>query len=163
MNFDKVSKKKATDCTPDSALISLSVTKTTDPITKKQVFLAPDGYDTSSSDNIHDCNDVKPFVNSISYANGKLTANVTQGTHPLSSVEFRVDGTLVGTAQLSSSGTVSLAYNGTGTKAVSVTVIDTALYSGTLQNNINFPAGSGGGSGGGDDNNNNRGRGNGRN
>lgn len=133
MNFDRVSKKKATDCTPESALISLNVSKTTDPITKKVRYLAPDGYDASVSDDIHSCDDIKPFVTSVSYAKGKLTAGVTQGTHALQSVEFKVDGAVVGTVQVSSSGEVSLAYNNPGNKKVSVTVTvtDVALYSGS--------------------------------
>lgn len=133
MKFDRVSKKKATDCTPESALISLSVSKTTDPITKKERYLAPDGYDASTSDDIHSCDDVKPFVTSVSYSKGKLTASVTQGTHALQSVEFKVDGAVAGTVQVSSSGEVSFAYNNTGNKkmSVTVTVTDVALYSGT--------------------------------
>lgn len=133
MNFDRISKKKATDCTPESALISLNVSKTTDPITKKVRYLAPDGYDASVSDDIHSCDDIKPFVTSVSYAKGKLTAGVTQGTHALQSVEFKVDGAVVGTVQVSSSGEVSLAYNNPGNKKVSVTVTvtDVALYSGS--------------------------------
>ena len=133
MKFDRVSKKKATDCTPESALISLSVSKTTDPITKKERYLAPDGYDASTSDDIHSCDDVKPFVTSVSYSKGKLTASVTQGTHALQSVEFKVDGAVAGTVQVSSSGEVSLAYNNPGNKkaSVTVTVTDVALYSGT--------------------------------
>ena len=138
MKFDRVSKKKATDCTPESALISLSVSKTTDPITKKERYLAPDGYDASTSDDIHSCDDVKPFVTSVSYSKGKLTASVTQGTHALQSVEFKVDGAAAGTVQVSSSGEVSFAYNNTGNKkmSVTVTVTDVALYSGTQTKEI---------------------------
>lgn len=148
MNFDRVSKKKATDCTPESATISLNVTKTTDPITKKVRYLAPDGYDASTSDDLHSCDDIEPFVTNVSYTNGKLVANVTQGTHALQSVEFKVDGAVVGSVQLSSSGEVSLAYNTTGTKAVVVTVTDVALYSGDQTKSVSFPAGSGGGDNG---------------
>jgi membrane peptidoglycan carboxypeptidase len=142
MMFDKVSKKKATDCTPAGAKIELVVTKTTDPITKKERLLAPDGYDASSDDNVHKCDDVAPFVTSspvISYASGKLTTTVTQGTHPLQSVEFKVGADVVGTVQVSSSGEVSLAYNGTGTKTVTVTVTDTALLSSSQSKDITFP------------------------
>jgi membrane peptidoglycan carboxypeptidase len=134
MMFDRVSKKKATDCTPDSAKIELTVTKTTDPITKKERILAPDGYDASTSDDIHGCDDVAPFITSVGYTNGKLIASVTQGTHPLQSVEFKVDGVVVGTIQIASSGEVSLAYNIKGkNKIVTATVTDTALLSGTAQ------------------------------
>lgn len=43
MTFDKVSKKKATACTPAAAKIDIGVTKTIDPYTKKDVISAPDG------------------------------------------------------------------------------------------------------------------------
>lgn len=144
MNFDRASKKKATDCTPESALISLNVSKTTDPITKKVRYLAPDGYDASVSDDLHSCDDIKPFVTNVAYSNGKITANITQGTHALQSVEFKVGDTVAGSVQISSSGEVSLPYNTTGTKSVTVTVSDVALYSGIQTKDINFPAGSGG-------------------
>jgi penicillin-binding protein 1A len=138
MEFDKVSKKKATDCTPESALITLNVSKTTDPITKKVRYLAPSGYDASSSDDVHSCDDVDPFVTSVSYTNGRLKAMVNQGTHPLQSVEFKVDGTVVGTVNLSASGEASVAYNGNGKQSVVVTVTDTALYTGTKSDEIKF-------------------------
>lgn len=131
MQFDRVSKKKATDCTPDSAIISLSVTKTTDPITKKIRYMAPSGYDASSSDDLHSCDDVKPFVTSISYDKGRLVAFVNQGTHALQSVEFSVGGEVVGTATISSTGEAGIAYSGNGKKTVVATVTDTALYSGS--------------------------------
>lgn len=157
MKFDRVSKKKATECTPDSAVIELTVSKTTDPITKKVRNLAPDGYDASTSDDIHSCDDISPFVTNVSYVNGRISASVTQGTHALQTVEFKVAGVVVGSVEVSSSGDVSLAHNTTGTKSVTVTVTDTALYSGTQTKDLSFPAGSGSGSNSG---NNNRGRGN---
>ncbi len=143
MKFDKVSKKKATDCTPETAVISLSVTKTVDPITKKDRFLAPIGYDASSSDDIHSCDDIAPFVTGISYANGQLVANVSQGTHPLASVEFKVDGAVVGTQTITASGEVAVSYNSTGKKSVTVTVTDAALLIGTQTKDVTLAAGSG--------------------
>lgn len=129
MEFDKVSKKKATDCTPESAVISLNVTKTTDPITKKVRYLAPAGYDASSSDDVHSCDDVMPYVTAIGYSNNRLVAQVNQGTHPLQTVEFKVGGSVVGSVPLGSSGEASIAYNGSGKADITVTVTDTALNS----------------------------------
>lgn len=145
MKFDKVSKKKATECTPPSAIITLTVTKTVDPITKKDRYLAPNGYDASAVDDIHSCDDIAPFVTGVSYQNGRLTANVSQGTHTLQSVEFKVDGTVIGTVPVTASGEASLAYNGTGTRSVVVTVTDSALLTGTQTKDITLSAGSGGG------------------
>lgn len=150
MKFDKVSKKKATDCTPASAIISLTVTKTVDPITKRDRFIAPLGYDASTSDDIHSCDDISPFVTGISYSNGRLVAMISQGTHALQSVEFKVDGAVVGTVDVSASGEASIAYSTTGKKSVVVTVTDTALLTGSQTKDVDFPAGSGsGGSSGG--------------
>lgn len=129
MTFDKVSKKLATDCTPESAQIALTVSKMTDPITKKVRYLAPDGYSADSNDDVHGCDDIAPFVTVISYKNNKISASISQGTHPLQSVEFKVDGVSIGTVQAASAGEYSIAYSGKGDK-VTVTVTDTALLSG---------------------------------
>ena len=139
MTFDKVSKKKATDCTPESAEIQLTVQKITDPITKKTTYLAPDGYDASVSDDIHGCDDVAPYVTDLAYINGKLVAKVTKTTHPLQSVEFKIGGQVIGTVPMSGSGDATLAYNGTSKQTVTATVIDTALLSSSKDAVITFP------------------------
>jgi len=138
MVFDKVSKKKATACTPDAAKVEVTVQKTIDPVTKKESFLASDGYDASADDDVHKCDDVSPTITTIKKEGNKITASVTQGTHPLQSVEFKVGDQVVGTAQISSAGEVSVAYNGSGTQTVTVTITDTSLRSGTLSKSINF-------------------------
>jgi membrane peptidoglycan carboxypeptidase len=142
MKFDKVSKKRSTECTPEAAVISLTVTKTVDPITKKERFIAPMGYDASTYDDLHSCDDISPFVTGISYDNGRISANVSQGTHALSKVEFRIDGAVVGSADATSSGEVSIAYKNTGLKSVNVTVTDSALHTGTQTKTISFPGDS---------------------
>jgi membrane peptidoglycan carboxypeptidase len=61
--FDKVSKRKATACTPEGAKIELDVVKTTDPVTKKDAYSnVPDGYDSKEDDNVHSCSDVPPSL-----------------------------------------------------------------------------------------------------
>ncbi|NBW58359.1 penicillin-binding protein, partial [bacterium] len=60
--MDKFSKKKATQCTPENAKITLDVKKMIDPITKKDTFIAPDGYDGNSEDDKHSCSDTLPSV-----------------------------------------------------------------------------------------------------
>ena len=138
ITFDKVSKKKATECTPEAAKEQISVQKLYDPIAKKDVLFAPDGYDANASDDVHKCDDVAPFVSSISYSSGTLSASVTQGTHPLQTVEFKVDGSVVGTAQVSGSGTASISYTGSGKRQVVVTVTDTALLTGSDSKEVKF-------------------------
>lgn len=96
MTFDKVSKKKATSCTPDEAKIELDVTKFPDPITKKEVITAPDGYDGSKDDDAHKCEDVKPSVTvSADAQKNTLTVSIGPGTFKLSKVEVRVGDTVI--------------------------------------------------------------------
>ncbi len=132
MTFDKVSKKKATDCTPDGAKIELDVTKMVDPITKKDVFIAPDGYDNTADDNVHKCTDGRPAV-SVMYAAGTITATVTAGTFSIGSVSILIDGTVVST--IAAPGAYTYTYTSPAgpqaAKSVTAVVTDTGLYSTT--------------------------------
>jgi membrane peptidoglycan carboxypeptidase len=134
--FDQVSKKKATDCTPSRAKITHKVQSFQDPITKQITQTAPDGYDANADDNVHSCGDAKPFVtvtaDPIGGKNYKITANVNQGTFPLSSVEFFVDGQNISSQAIGGPGNYSVNHTMTsGTHSVSATVIDQGLYDGT--------------------------------
>lgn len=139
MEFDKVSKKKATECTPASAKVSLFVTKTTDPITKQTRYIAPSGYDATTSDNIHSCDDIKPWISGdVSYSGGQLhVTGVNKGTHPLATVEFKIDGAVVASVPASDATSYNVAYSGgNGAKAVTVTVTDTAAYIAEKSGNV---------------------------
>jgi len=132
LTFDKVSKKKATDCTPEAARVEVDVTKFQDPITKKDVFLATDGYDASKDDDLHKCDDVKPTIGTINVSNEKqIKVDVVSGTHALQQLEIRVDGSIVATLPVSSSGayTTNYSFKKTGSQTISVTLTDTAFYS----------------------------------
>ena len=59
--FDSVSKKKATDCTPQETRVEVSVTKMTDPMTGEDIYYSSD-YDASADDDVHLCEDKKPSV-----------------------------------------------------------------------------------------------------
>lgn len=142
MIFDTISKKKATDCTPDAARIEVEVTRNVDPVTKQTTYSAPDGYDPSADDDIHKCDDIKPFVagiTSTSLGGGKyrITATITGGTHALDSVIFSVGGN---TYSASASGNdYSIVIEGlTGDQAVSVTATDRALYNGAGSQTLTF-------------------------
>jgi penicillin-binding protein 1A len=106
LNFDKVSKKKATSCTPTAAIISVPVTKSTDPITKKDVYIDPTGiYDGSKDDDAHSCSDTKPSGNftqpptqddPTNKNSFKFTVNVTPGSSShsnITGVTINIDGT----------------------------------------------------------------------
>jgi penicillin-binding protein 1A len=130
--FDRVSKKKATDCTPEGAKVTVTVQKTIDPITKQAFYVSADGYDATASDDLHKCNDLPPQVGFVDVSNKKVTAHVTSGTNALQTVEFRIGGQVVSTQPASTSGDYTFT-NSTaiGTQPVLVTVTDTALYTAT--------------------------------
>lgn len=142
MTFDKVSKKKATQCTPDAAKVEIDVVKSQDPVTKKDLFTATDGYDASADDDVHKCDDVKPFVGDVTATatatSGQynITASVTQGTHPLQTVSISVDGQ---SSDLAAGGTGN--YSRTvsmtpGAHTVVITVTDNAFYTGTITKTV---------------------------
>jgi penicillin-binding protein 1A len=143
LTFDKVSKKKATDLTPEGAKIELDVTQTTDPITKKPVYIAVDtSYDASKDDDKHLSTDVKPSVTAVTVTppilktshDFVITAAVTQGTYPITGVQITVDGKSY-TATLSDSGTYTYTYTSTSLDsnlAVSAIATDSVYYTGTL-------------------------------
>lgn len=139
--FDKVSRKKATACTPERAKINVKVQSFTDDATKKTTTTAADGYDANADDDVHKCEDVKPFVSLSSTQVGlptsrkyRITATVNQGTHPLSSIEISADGQVILTQAASGNGSsysVDYEFTSPGSKTITATVIDQAMYDGT--------------------------------
>lgn len=132
LTFDRVSKKKATDCTPEDAKIEISVTKVRDPITKKFNFFANDGYDASKEDDVHKCSDAKPSINVSVTDNGKrLIIDYSAGRFPLTSVTVTVNGTTVASLSPNSSGsrTVSSGQDGNESFTVSGSIRDEGFYS----------------------------------
>lgn len=136
LDFDKVSKRKATDCTPADTRVKLEVYKTIDPITKRPTFIAPNGYDASREDDLHKCEDVKPSVASIDVKLLKddqytITVNANQGTHQLSSLKIQVGASLVADVPISGSGSYQTTATIKGTEDITVTLQDSALYTTT--------------------------------
>jgi penicillin-binding protein 1A len=148
MTFDKVSKKRATDCTPEGARIDIGVTKSTDPISKKQVVAAQDGYDATADDDFHKCSDEKPTISNITVTSTsggsyKISATVSGGTHALQSVEIRVGSTVVATLPANGS-SYSATYKPTtsGAQTISVIATDAGYYSTTESKSENLNASS---------------------
>jgi len=142
LTFDKVSKKLATSLTPPGAQIQLPVTVTIDPITRKTVYIAPDGYNASESDDVHQASDVMPTVDvsvsSVSNNTYQITATATAGTFPISQIQISVGGKVVTT--LSASGTYDYTVSPSdGSEPVSATVTDTAYYTATSPENVSIP------------------------
>lgn len=136
--FDKVSKKRATDCTPAAAKIEIAVPVFEDAITKKKTYSPPDGYNPDASDDVHNCSDIAPFATvSVAGPPSKTVAisvNVNQGTFPLSSLSIVVDGQEIYNQPVGSSGVVgpiSHTFSSSGEHTITATVHDTGLYQGT--------------------------------
>lgn len=131
MTFDRVSKKKATKCTPGGAKIEITVTKTKDPISKKEVIIAPDGYMPDASDDVHKCSDVEPRITGISVEGSRIVVSVQKGTFKLDSIKVSVNGRSVGNISASGSGTYSTRYVFDESARVTATVEDTGHYTGS--------------------------------
>lgn len=134
MEFDKLSKKKSTECTPTLAKESVTITKMTDPITKKEVVSAPDGYDANANDDIHSCGDLKPSV-LVAVNSGHKSATVTYnaGKFTLQTVEAALDGQVIATKQVSGSGEWEIPLSGDRGKSytLTATATDTGYYQAT--------------------------------
>lgn len=127
LTFDKLSKYKATSCTPEGAKIELDVKKSVDPVTKKDVFIAPDGYDATKEDDKHNCNDTKPSASISGYSGGTLRFNISQGTFGISTIDIKVDGTSVGSV---GAGANTAALQLKSGQKVTLTVTDSGFYTG---------------------------------
>jgi penicillin-binding protein 1A len=135
MAFDKVSKKKATNCTPDGAKVQIMVQTFVDPITNVKTYSASDGYDPNGDDNAHKCEDAKPFVAVTATPSGgggkyHITAAVNQGTFGLQSVVITANGQEISNQSISSAGSVSVDYTFTasGSQTIIATVTDQGYY-----------------------------------
>ena len=140
--FDKVSKYKAVEgVTPDGAKIELDVIKMIDPITKKDVYIAPDGYDATKDDNIHNASDIQPSASIGWTATADpnvyiITATVNKGTYPITEVKISTDDGAI-TKTETAAGTYTYTYTiksgDTTAKSVSasVTATDEKFYAAT--------------------------------
>ncbi|MBR3319859.1 transglycosylase domain-containing protein [Candidatus Saccharibacteria bacterium] len=73
LQFNKFNHKLAASCTNPDYIESIEVTKIVDPMTKKEVYSVPDGYDREESD---DCSYVAPSV-TVSYNAGSKTVSIS--------------------------------------------------------------------------------------
>ena len=144
LTFDKVSKKKATTCTPTGAKIELTVTKTKDPVTNAAIYIAPDGYDATANDDVHKCGDAKPTINGITVDGDQISVNVTKGKYSLDTLTIRVDGEAIATRSITGSGTYTTAYRFKSDKVtISASVTDEAYYEASRSLSYTVPTGSG--------------------
>lgn len=161
--IDLVSNKKATECTPELARKSqeggdanrFSV----------DVFVGGGAAaSTEATDDVHNCNDVKPtvsiFDNCKVARNCEFTVTVTKGTHPLTGGSYTnepagtlaliINGQTVETVQIADPSTWTYTFDNISVSSGSVRaearVVDSVLYSGT-DSVTATPTGSGGGTG----------------
>lgn len=138
--IDTVSNLLATDCTPDLAKKEITGGFVTPEITSADPnysrWLAPivarygsaGGVIPTDKDNVHKCSDTKPSV-SISNSGSIVTATYTQGTHPLKTLNIKIDGQIAQSFDISSNGSTDYSVSISGTHDVQAEVIDTLLYS----------------------------------
>ena len=143
MTFDRVSRKVATDCTPEAARIEIDVTRTVDPVTKREIVFAPDGYRASEVDDVHDCGDAKPAINNINIdkdGGNRYTITVTtrKGKFDISELSISVGGNSVATLPGNGSGTYTTSYtaSGSGEQTVSASLRDSGYYTASASQNF---------------------------
>ncbi len=132
MIFDRISKKKATDCTPAETREEVTVSKMIDPMTNQEVFYAS-GYDTENEDDVHACGDAKPTASinvTQSGAGWKVTASISNGRYYLQNYTLSVNGSTVKSGDISTSGSITYETTEQPT-SVSIVVNDSAGYSTT--------------------------------
>jgi len=67
MEFDRITNKLATRCTPPETRITITVNRVIDPMTKRESLVAPEPYNPNVEDDLHSCTDNKPeFTGNIS-------------------------------------------------------------------------------------------------
>ncbi len=156
--IDIVSNKLATDCTPSLARKSASNSNAN--IFSVDIFVDKGGStaNTSQTDDVHHCDDERPHISITSPSGGDcsnpctITVSVAPGTHPLYDPKYAAlsgSGTVrlivggVGVQSKRVASTVSFSYTGSGTKTVSVQVIDSVLYDATSGGiSVNFTGAS---------------------
>jgi len=142
--IDIVSNKLATDCTPPRAKRELNEADASSFTGDR--FAVQNGNNTEQKDDIHQCGDIKPsvrlMVQKVGDGTYEVSADVTAGTHPLSSeqfpgtVNFIVDGQIIpgGSFNVTANGvTPKVTYNAnfSGKKTMTAEVIDSVLYDNT--------------------------------
>lgn len=134
LTFDKLSKKKATNCTPDAAKTVLDVLKSVDPVTKRDVFIAPDGYDAAGDDDRHRCEDIRPSIASIDPSDDAIEITISPShTFNPTNLQVKVDNQVVSNTAISGNGPFTIPYNFVDDKKVTITVTvqDEGYYVGT--------------------------------
>ncbi len=124
LTFNKYTHKLATDCTPEAQKIQIEVTKTVDPITKKEIYNVPEPYNRDEKD---DCSYKTPTVK-LSSSDGKtLVATIDVGSFTGLKYVLSDNGSTVGSGNVAKSGVNELSYDVAGSIAghvLKITLLD---------------------------------------
>lgn len=158
--IDKVSKKLATDCTPEAAREQAGNANTSsfsvDIFVDAGSSSGGQPVNTTATDDVHNCSDVKPSIARIAPIIGNCTVgvpcsiNVTavQGTHPLidpnrpdfpGTLTVSVNGSQIGSGTPVNLSPVPFTFtppSAPGPVTVTATVTDSVLYSATYEQTI---------------------------
>ncbi len=130
LTFDRVSKKKATDCTPAGAKIEIGVIKAIDPFTKKEVISASDGYDATANDDAHTCGEPGPSVSIGSITGKTVVISITAGKFSLQDLTVSCDDKVLTTRQAAASNSISLS-EANPTCTLTAVATDSGYYTGS--------------------------------
>lgn len=148
---DRVSKKRATECTPPFAIEEVTESSAAQ-------FSSDPFYDAATNseeeDDVHKCDDIKPKVTIESFNNGggqyTFEVTVTAGTHPISGGEFNghiivsVAGQQIpnGSIDIPGPGVYEFDYTSStdDTETVTAYIYDSALYEAESSIDVNFQA-----------------------
>ena len=124
MVFNKINKKLAAECTPEELKVQVTVTKTVDPLTKREILSVPDGYKKDETD---DCSYTKPSASVRKGSDGKsVVVTIVAGSETLGNLEVSIDGSIVKSGQ-AVAGNVTVPYDKLKSgSVVKVVVTDTA-------------------------------------
>lgn len=134
--MDRVSKKLATDCTPDAAQEEISVPTMRSGNGPETLGQPPAGYDIHNEDDAHKCGDPLPRITLSQAGNTGLrhtfSATASRGRSPIDSVEFVVNGQVI-SRQSGSKGSYSTShtFSRPGRYTVQVRVTDKLYYQNT--------------------------------
>lgn len=136
--MDKVSRRVATECTPEGAKESIQVMSSVDPVTNKEtVGTPPEGWDIQNPDNVHQCGVVAASDFSIATAGEPsktrtVTTSFVGGPNPIQTVEFIVNGQVI-SAQPGAGGLYSTTYAfpDVGSYSIQIRVTDSLYYQAT--------------------------------
>jgi membrane peptidoglycan carboxypeptidase len=136
--MDKVSRRVATECTPEGAKETIQVMSSIDPVTNKEtVGTPPEGWDIQNPDNIHQCGIVAASDFSIATAGEPsktrtITTSFVGGPNPIQTVEFIVNGQVI-SSQPGAGGLYSTSYTfpDVGSYSIQIRVTDSLYYQAT--------------------------------